>query len=272
MVYTQKEGVSIMGAFIQYLHLYTPPDPSQEGNLMIIPPLLKGGRGDLKTILKIFLSLIICSFFIEILAMPSLAQDDKFTIARLKYGGGGDWYVGQTQITNLLKGLRERTNVDSATKQEVVQLTDKKLYSCPFIYMTGHGNVSFTEEEVKALRLYLTRGGFLWANDDYGMDKSFRREMKRVFPDKDLVEVPFDHKIYHSYYDFPSGLPKIHEHDNKPPKGYAIFHEGRMVVFYDYESDIGDGLEDAQVYNDPPEKREQALRMAINLVIYVLTN
>jgi len=262
------------------INIHTPPDPSQEGSSMIIPlslsliipPLLKGGRGDLKAILRNCIHLIICCLFIAISAIPSQAQDDKITIARLKYGGGGDWYVGQTQIINLLKGLRERTNVDSATKQEVVQLTDKRLYSYPFIYMTGHGNVSFTEDEVKALRLYLTRGGFLWANDDYGMDKSFRREMKRVFPEKDLVEVPFDHKLYHSYYDLPNGLPKIHEHDNKPPKGYAIFYEGRMVVFYDYESDIGDGLEDAQVYNDPPEKREQALRMAINLVIYVLTN
>ena len=206
-------------------------------------------------------------------AMPSLAEDeDRFTIARVKYGGGGDWYVGQTQIPNLLKGLRERTNVETASKQTVIQLTDKKLYSYPFIYMTGHGNVAFTDDEVRVLRPYLIRGGFLWANDDYGMDKSFRREMKRVFPDKELVEVPFDHEIYHCYYDFPNGLPKIHEHDGKPPRGYGIFHEGRMVVFYDYESDIGDGLEDPDVHGDPPEKREQALRMAINIVIYALTH
>jgi hypothetical protein len=204
---------------------------------------------------------------------PSFAQQDgKFTIARLKYGGGGDWYYGQTMIPNLLKGLSERTNVDAGNKQEIVELTDKKLYSYPFIFMTGHGNVVFTDEEARALRLYLIRGGFLWANDDYGMDKSFRREMKRVFPDKDLVEVPFDHKIYHSYYDFPNGIPKIHEHDGKPPKGYGIFHEGRMIVFYNYESDIADGLEDPAVHNDPPEKREEAMRMAINIVIYVLTN
>lgn len=205
--------------------------------------------------------------------MQSQAQDeDKFTIARVKYGGGGDWYVGQTQIPNLLKGLSERTNIETATKQEIIQLTNKKLYSYPFIFMTGHGNVAFTDEEVKALRLYLIRGGFLWANDDYGMDKSFRREMKRVFPDKELVEIPYDHPIYHCYYDFPKGLPKIHEHDGKPPRGYGIFHEGRMVVFYDYESDIADGLEDPEVHNDPPEKREQALRMAINIAIYALTN
>lgn len=212
-------------------------------------------------------------FIYSIFTVLSYAQDiDKFTIARVKYSGGGDWYYGQTQIPNLLKGLRERTNIKTANKQEIIQLTDRKLYNYPFIYMTGHGNILFTDEEVKALRQYLLRGGFLWANDDYGLDKSFRREMKRVFPDKELIEIPFDHAIYRCFYEFPSGLPKIHEHDGKPPKGYGIFHEGRMIVFYDYESDIADGLEDPEVHNDPPEKREQALRMAINIVIYALTN
>lgn len=215
----------------------------------------------------------ISCIFLLIFAIASLAQDaDSFTIARIKYGGGGDWYVGQTQIPNLLKELRERTNVETASKQSVIQLADKDLYLYPFIYMTGHGNVAFTDEEVKALCLYLTQGGFLWANDDYGMDKSFRREMKRVFPDKELVEIPFDHELYHCYYNFPNGLPKIHEHDGKPPRGYGIFHEGRMIIFYDYESDIGDGLENPEVHNDPPEKREQAIRMAINIVIYALTH
>jgi hypothetical protein len=233
------------------------------------PPLSKGYKGgfkDLHLIYRSFFSqkivisqILFTIVLIVILPFTTLAQNEnKFTIARLKYGGGGDWYYGQTQIPNLLKGLRE--------------LTDKKLYSYPFIYMTGHGNVLFTDEEVKALRLYLMRGGFLWANDDYGLDKSFRREMKKVFPEKDLVEVPFDHKIYHCYYDFTNGVPKIHEHDGKPPRGYGIFHEGRMIVFYNYESDIADGLEDPEIHNDPPEKREQALRMAINMVIYVLTN
>lgn len=218
----------------------------------------------------LFLLLFFILSFFEVL---SIAQEtDKFTIARVKYGGGGDWYYGQTQIPNLLKGLRERTNIKTANKQEVIQLTDRRLYNYPFIYITGHGNIAFTDEEVKALRQYLLRGGFLWANDDYGLDKSFRREMKRVFPDKELIEVPFDHPIYWCFYEFPNGLPKIHEHDGKPPKGYGIFHEGRMIVFYNYESDIADGLEDPEVHNDPPEKREQALRMAINIVIYALTN
>lgn len=215
----------------------------------------------------------IALFLLIALGAPSLAQnEDKFNIARVKYSGGGDWYVGQTQIPNLLKELRERTNVETAQKQSIIQLTDRDLYLYPFIYMTGHGNVAFTDAEVRALRLYLARGGFLWANDDYGMDKSFRREMKRVFPDKRLVEIPFDHDIYHCYYKFPKGLPKIHEHDGKPPRGYGIFHEGRMVMFYDYESDIADGLENPDVHNDSPEKREEAIRMAINIVIYALTH
>ncbi len=216
--------------------------------------------------------LLFCALYL-ILAVASSAQNtDTFTIARIKYGGGGDWYVGQTQIPNLLKGLRDRTNVETATKQSVIQLADKDLYLYPFVYMTGHGNVVFTDEEVKALRSYLIQGGFLWANDDYGMDKSFRREMKRVFPGKGLVELPFEHELYHCYYDFPKGLPKIHEHDRKPPRGYGIFHEGRMVAFYNYESDIADGLENTDVHNDPPEKRETAMRMAINIVIYALTH
>ncbi len=215
---------------------------------------------------------VFCMFFLMLAVVGSAQDEDRFTIARIKYGGGGDWYVGQTQIPNLLKELRERTNVETASKQVVLQLADKDLYLYPFIYMTGHGNVVFTDKEVEALRLYLIRGGFLWANDDYGMDKSFRREMKRVFPDKQLVEIPFDHGLYHCYYDFPNGLPKIHEHDRKPPRGYGLFYEGRMIVFYDYESDIGDGLENPDVHNDPPQKREQAIRMAINIVIYALTH
>lgn len=216
--------------------------------------------------------LLFCALYL-IFAVASSAQNtDTFTIARIKYGGGGDWYVGQTQIPNLLKELRDRTNVETASKQSVIQLADKDLYLYPFVYMTGHGNVVFTDEEVKALRSYLIQGGFLWANDDYGMDKSFRREMKRVFPGKKLVELPFEHELYHCYYDFPRGLPKIHEHDRKPPRGYGIFHEGRMVAFYDYESDIADGLENPDVHNDPPEKREAAIRMAINIVIYALTH
>ena len=196
-----------------------------------------------------------------------------FTIARLKYGGGGDWYAGRTTIPNLLAGLKERAPVAVLADDEYrVSILDEDLFNFPMLFMTGHGKVEFSESEVKRLRRYLTAGGFLWADDDYGMDKSFRQEIKKVFPEKELVELPFSDDIYHCYYDFPNGLPKIHEHDGKPPQGFGIYHRGRLVVFYTYETDIGDGLEDPEVHNDPPDKREAALKMAINIAWYVLTH
>lgn len=195
----------------------------------------------------------------------------KFTIARVKYSGGGDWYANRTAIPNWLKGLRERVGIDTAEDQVVVRLTDRSLFKYPIIFMTGHGNIRLSDEEVRALRFYLTHGGFLFADDTYGMDKSFRREIKKVFPDKELVPVPDDHPIYHCFYDLP-GLPKIHEHDGDPAQGFAIYHDGRMVVFYTFSSDISDGLEDPDVHHDPPEVREQAMRMAINIAVYVLTH
>ncbi len=200
-----------------------------------------------------------------------LISQYDFTIARLKYGGGGDWYCDPSSLPNLLKAINERTTIRAAPKEVVVELTDPNLFKYPYLYMTGHGEVRFTEEETKILRQYLTNGGFLHADDCYGMDSSFRREMRRVFPNVPLIELPFDHAIYHSFYDFPDGLPKIHEHDNKPPQGFGIFYENRLVVFYSYETDLGDGWEDPAVHNDPPEKRESALKMGINIVVYALT-
>ena len=194
-----------------------------------------------------------------------------FTIARLKYGGGGDWYCDPSSLPNLLKAINERTHIRAAPKEVVVELTNPELYKYPYLYMTGHGAVKFTDEEVKILRNYLINGGFLHADDCYGMDSSFKREMRKVFPESPLVELPFDHPVYHSFYDFPGGLPKIHEHDGKPAQGFGIFYQNRLVVFYSYECDLGCGWEDPDVHNDPLEKREQALRMGINIVVYVLT-
>ncbi len=194
-----------------------------------------------------------------------------FTIARLKYGGGGDWYCDPSSLPNLLKAINERTHIRAAPKEVVLELTNPELYKYPYLYMTGHGTVKFTDEEVKILRNYLINGGFLHADDCYGMDSSFRREMKKIFPESPLIELPFDHPIYHSFYDFPEGLPKIHEHDGKPAQGFGIFYQNRLVVFYSYETDLGDGWEDPDIHNDPPEKREQALKMGINIVVYVLT-
>ncbi len=195
-----------------------------------------------------------------------------FTLARLKYGGGGDWYANPSSLTNLLAAINERTSIRAAPREEVVEITDAKLFEHPYLYMTGHGNVRFDDEEIKVLRTYFAAGGFLHADDNYGMDSTFRRQIAKVFPDSPLVELPFDHPIYHSFYDFPTGLPKIHEHDGKPAQGFGIFYENRLVVFYTYECDLGDGWEDPDVHDDPPEKREQALQMGINIVMYNLTH
>ncbi len=196
-----------------------------------------------------------------------------FRVARLKYGGGGDWYSNPSSLPNLAKQLGARTTVPVRNFEEKkVGALDERLFDYPFIYMNGHGTVRFTPEEVERLRTYLLTGGFLFADDNYGMDKSFRTEIKRVFPDKPLVEVPYSHPIYHCFYDFPHGPPKIHEHDGLPAQGLGIFHDGRLVVFYTYQSDIGDGIEDAHVHNDPPDIRELAMKMAINVVIYALSS
>jgi len=211
---------------------------------------------------------------------PQVKKDpDAFTIARLKYEGGGDWYWGSSAIPNMLKFLKENTNLPVDRNEVRVSIMDKELFNYPFLFLTGHGNIKFSDEEVERLRTYLTHGGFLFANDSYGLDKAFRREMKKVFPNNELVELPFNHGIYHSYYDFPNGLPKIHKHEGKPAQGFGIFYsvngsvgENRLVVFYVYESDIGDGWEDPQVHNDPPEKREAALKMGVNIITWVLEN
>jgi hypothetical protein len=195
-----------------------------------------------------------------------------FTIARLKYGGGGDWYSNPSSLPNLLKAINEQTTIRAASKEAVIEITDPGLFQYPYLYMNGHGNVRFTDEEVQILRNYFAAGGFLHADDNYGMDSSFRIEIKKVFPESPLVELPFDHPIYHSFYDFPGGLPKIHEHNGKPAQGFGIFYENRLVVFYTYECDLGDGWEDPEVHNDPPEKREAALKMGINIVLFSITN
>ena len=195
-----------------------------------------------------------------------------FTIARLKYGGGGDWYSDPSSLPNLLAAITERTNIRAAPREEAVEITDPKLFQYPYLYMTGHGNVRFSEEEVKILNDYFAAGGFLHVDDNYGMDSSFRREIKKVFPDSPLVELPFDHPIYHSFYEFPNGLPKIHEHDGKPAQGFGVFYQGRLVVYYTYECDLGDGWENPDVHNDPVEKHETAIRMGMNIIIYSLTH
>ncbi|MEW5922532.1 MAG: DUF4159 domain-containing protein [Candidatus Zixiibacteriota bacterium] len=194
------------------------------------------------------------------------------SVARLHYGGGGDWYWGSSAIPNFLRFIRENSNFPVDTNEKVVQVMDDNLFRYPFLFATGHGIMKFSEEEKERLRSYLANGGFLFINDSYGMEKSLRQELSKLFPERELIELPFDHPIYHSYYDFPNGPPKIHEHDNKPARGYGIIIDGRVVLYYLLESDIGDGWEDPQVHNDPPDKREAALKMGMNILVYAMTN
>jgi hypothetical protein len=196
------------------------------------------------------------------------ATTAPMTIARLKYDGGGDWYANPTSLPNLLAFVREQGPLDVNPKEDVVELDDPRLFSYPFLHMTGHGRIQFTPIQAQRLREWLTGGGFLHVDDNYGMDEHFRREIRKVFPEQELVEVPFTHPIYHCRFDYRRGLPKVHEHDNKPPRGFGIFHEGRLVLFYTWECDLGDGWEDPEVHKDPPELRRQALEMGANILLW----
>ena len=205
-------------------------------------------------------------------AAPSKDLGERFAIGRLKYAGGGDWYSNPSSLPNIQRAVADRVGIPTAPEERRVSLLDADLFETPFLYMNGHGTVRFSQEEAERLRHYLRHGGFLWADDNYGMDETFRPEMRKVFPEAEWVELPFDHEIYHAFYEFPAGLPKIHEHHGGPPHGYGIFQDGRLVVFYSYNTDIGDGTEDPEVHKDPPEKREAATRMAVNVVVYALSH
>ena len=196
----------------------------------------------------------------------------RMTIARVQYDGGGDWYANPSSLPNLLAAIDERTTLEVERSEARVTLLDDRLWDFPFLHITGHGNLKLGDEEVARLRDYLLRGGFLHVSDNYGLDESFRREIRRVFPDRALVDVPLSHPVYHIVYDFPKGLPKIHEHDGKPARGFGIFVGERLAVFYDHESDLGNGWEDTTVYHDPPALHEAALRMGVNLFVYAVTS
>jgi hypothetical protein len=217
---------------------------------------------------KFILFLSLSLFFLSSL----LGEEEfDFTWAVVKYKGGGDWYNGISGVENLLSQIIKRTSIKANPKVKILQITDADFFLYPFLYINGHGNIVFSPEEVSRLKTHLTNGGFLLINDDYGLDKHIRREMKKVFPEKDFQPVPFTHPIYHCFYRFPRGLPKIHEHDGHPPEGLGIWWEGRLVVFYAFSSDIGDGWEKAEVHGDPPEVREEAIKMGINIITYILT-
>jgi hypothetical protein len=209
--------------------------------------------------------------YIFILIIFCVSSAQEFTIARVQYGGGGDWYCDPSSIPNLLEYLRSNTHMSKASKEVRIKLTDSNANQFPYLYITGHGNIRFSNNEIIALRSILSNGGFLHADDNYGMDKSFRREMKKVFPNKEFVDLPYSHPVFSSYYKFENGLPKVHEHDNKPPQALAIFENDKLIVLYTYESDLGDGWEDARVHNDSPEIRDAALKMGVNIIYYALT-
>lgn len=199
-------------------------------------------------------------------------QETKVKIALLKYKGGGDWYANPTALPNLIKFCNENLGTDLAKEPATVEPGSRDIFNYPFVHMTGHGNIVFTPVEVQNMREYLLAGGFLHADDNYGLDKAFRREMKKVFPEDDFIELPWDHPIFSQKYKFPEGLPKIHEHDNKRPQAFGIVKDGRLLVLYTYETDLGDGWEDQEVHKDPEDKRLQALQMGANIISYVFLN
>lgn len=200
-------------------------------------------------------------------AGPVSAQQLK--LALLIFGGGGDWYANPTSLKNLAQFCNQQLNTRLDTKEAQVEVGSPDLFNYPFVHMTGHGRWSLTDAEAANLRIYLESGGFLHIDDNYGLDEYVRPALKKVFPESTLVELPFSHPIYHQRFNFQNGLPKIHEHDNKPPKGYGLIWKGRLVVFYSVETDLGDGWEDPDVHNDAPEKHIQALQMGANIIQYV---
>jgi hypothetical protein len=219
---------------------------------------------------KFKLSNRILAFVVIVCSSFSSNQIPTYKFAVLKYNGGGDWYANPTSLPNLVKfcNTNLKTNINLIT--DFVDVGSTEIFNYPFIHMTGHGNVVFNAIEAQNLRRYLENGGFIHIDDNYGMDKFIRNQLKKVFPNQELVELPFTHKIFHQKYKFNNGLPKIHEHDKKPPQGFGLFHKGKLVLFYSYETDLGDGWEDTEVHNDGSESRKKALQMGANIVQYAL--
>ena len=193
-----------------------------------------------------------------------------FTISRIKYDGGGDWYADKTSLTNLLKFVSFNTNITTDFEEKVVEIGDNNFLKNSYFYLTGHGNIKLNEKAKNIFREHLINGAFLHVDDNYGLDKSFRKLVTEIFPDKDVIEIPKDHQLFNCYYKFSNGLPKIHEHDNQRPQALGIFHNERLVLLYTYESDLGDGWEDKRVHDVPEYKRESALKMGTNIIIYSL--
>lgn len=208
---------------------------------------------------------------LAVAARPFMTAVPRLAVGRLQYEGD-DWYANPSSLPNLIRAIRERTALAVEPREVTVTLLDDRLFDVPFLHLTGHGNLTFSDAEVARLREYLLRGGFLHADDNYGLDAAFRREIAKVFPDRPLVDVPLSHPVYRIVYPFPEGIPKIHEHDGQPARGYGIFIGDRLAVYYSHEADLGNGWEDIGTYaDDPPEAHEAALRMGVNLFVYAVT-
>jgi len=216
---------------------------------------------------RVFLLIIFLSTPVFIHAQDSGA----FEIARVKYRGGGDWYNDPSSLTNLIRYTNNQVPISIKPEYQDVSLGSIEIHNYPFLYLTGHGTITANNSEVQNLRNYLENGGFLYVDDDYGLDEHIRDLMSRVFPDEELIELPFNHPMYNQVFDFENGLPKIHEHDNQAPRGYGLFYQGKLVMFYTFESNLGDGWADPEIHNNPTEKRELALKMGVNILVYALT-
>jgi hypothetical protein len=213
----------------------------------------------------------IITFVISLFYSLLCPAQNTLKIGLLKYNGGGDWYANPTSLPNLIKFCNQNLKTNIQLSDATVEVGSEEIFNYPFVHMTGHGNVIFSEADVENLRNYLISGGFLHIDDNYGMDKFVRREMKKVFPELDFIELPFSHPIYNQKYKFKDGLPKIHEHDAKRPQGFGLIFEGRLVCFYTFECDLGDGWEDQEVHSDSEEKRTEALKMGANIISYCFT-
>lgn len=208
---------------------------------------------------------------IVLITMSSYQGNNSLKLALVKYNGGGDWYANPTALKNLSRFCNMNLGTNISPNYATIEIGSPDIFNYPFLHITGHGNIIFSKSEAENLRNYLKGGGFLHISDNYGLDPYIRLAMKQVFPDKEFIELPWDHKIYHEKYNFDKGLPKIHEHDGKPAQGFGLFHEGKLVCFYDYECDLGDGWEDPDVHNDPEEVRLKALRMGANIIQFAFS-
>ena len=214
-----------------------------------------------------------CTAIVSLSLIAFRPAGGSYQVALLKYSGGGDWYANlETSLPNLIRFCNANLGTNINTEQAIVEVGSREIFNYPFVHMTGHGNVMFTAQEAENLRSYLTNGGFLHIDDNYGMDQFVRPQMKKVFPELDFVELPFSHPIYNQKFSFPNGLPKVHEHDNKPPQGLGLIYNGRLVCFYSVECDLGDGWESPEIHHDSPENRTKALRMGANLIQYAFSN